>query len=73
MQVFLAQLSSDSKSNKSDWSDNNSKELTDLSNKDFYQKAQFCQYHLWLDSIHITRSKEKLICVLREKKMLSQN
>ncbi|MCJ1344728.1 hypothetical protein MMC31_002931 [Peltigera leucophlebia] len=72
-QDFSAQLSSDSESEKSDWSDNDSEELTDLSNKDSHQKAQSRQYHPWLDSVHTTRSKEKLIHVLRGEEMLPQN
>lgn len=72
-QDFSVQLSSDSESEKSSWSDNDLEELTDLSNKNSHQKAQPRQHHPWLDSVHTTRSKEKLIRVLRGEEMLLQN
>lgn len=44
-QDFLTYLISDTKSEKSDWNDNISEKLTDLSNKNSHQKAQSCQSH----------------------------
>lgn len=73
-QGVLAQMElvSDSESEESEWSDDDSDALTELS-ESFEAQPGSRQRQPWLNSIHTIRSREKVVRVLRGEEALPRN